>query len=383
MSVTEATPEPSSILPRPATNQVDFDSILAELKELPQWVLWRYIQRSGKWTKVPCQTNGWNADATDPDTWTSFAAARSAYNDGGYDGIGFVVSPDDPYTFIDLDHVISKGGVVEPWAAEYVRRFESYAELSPSETGIHIFVRANLNGLVGRKKAAKQVEMYDSGRFATFTGNLYGGVPKPIQEKNFEAREMHREVFGKADEGVADPNFSYTPSHEPLTPEEQSTLEMMFSFGNLNDCYRDLYENGFVPGKYREFPTQSEAEYHFCKEAGIWFDYEAVTVDRVARNAAFFRPKWDEYRGKKPYGLKTIGKAFNGRRPGYADELAREAEAAAKASRLDAAQTDTLESESGKTPGIKFRTFWGPNAEEVQPIDYLVEDPFYLPLEPV
>ena len=65
----------------------------AELKALPNWLMWRYLPpgRAGqKWRKVPFQTNGKYAKANDNSTWTTFEACRAAYDHGGFDGIGFV-----------------------------------------------------------------------------------------------------------------------------------------------------------------------------------------------------------------------------------------------------------------------------------------------------
>ncbi len=54
-----------------ATN-INVDNIPLELKELPQWVLWRYGERGGKRTKVPHQVNGKRAKVNDPKSRTTF-----------------------------------------------------------------------------------------------------------------------------------------------------------------------------------------------------------------------------------------------------------------------------------------------------------------------
>ena len=46
-----------------------FANIPAELKELRQWVCWRYTEREGKQTKVPYNVyTGGEADVTNPAT---------------------------------------------------------------------------------------------------------------------------------------------------------------------------------------------------------------------------------------------------------------------------------------------------------------------------
>src|SRR5881394_4068543 len=104
-------------LPRP----VYVEAIAAELKARPQWVLWRYEQRGGKWTKVPYQTNRARAAADASATWTTFELAWAQYGRGGYAGLGFVFSPDDPYTGVDLDKCRDpETRVIDPWALDIV-----------------------------------------------------------------------------------------------------------------------------------------------------------------------------------------------------------------------------------------------------------------------
>jgi primase-polymerase (primpol)-like protein len=73
----------------------DVSVIPSKLRETPQWVLWRWIQRDGKWTKPPFQTDGSPADTTDSSTWSSFSEAMSVYNSGSFNGIGYVTTAED------------------------------------------------------------------------------------------------------------------------------------------------------------------------------------------------------------------------------------------------------------------------------------------------
>ena len=83
----------------------NFDSIPAPLKALRQWVVWRVeTTETGRDTKIPYNPLTFiAASSTDPSTWVSFAEAVAGYQRGGWNGIGFVLSKDDPYTFVDLD----------------------------------------------------------------------------------------------------------------------------------------------------------------------------------------------------------------------------------------------------------------------------------------
>ncbi|MEJ7873118.1 MAG: hypothetical protein WKF67_12745 [Rubrobacteraceae bacterium] len=144
------------------------------LKTRPQWVNWRYaLSEAGKWTKHPYDPrSGRKASSTDLLTWSFFDQVAEAYRDeaGSYDGIGFVLCSGDPLTGIDLDDCRdAETGEVAAWAAEIVRYFDSYTELSPSGTGLHILVK-------GKAPALKRpgVEMYSIERYLTITGHAWG-----------------------------------------------------------------------------------------------------------------------------------------------------------------------------------------------------------------
>jgi putative DNA primase/helicase len=58
------------------------------------------------------------------------------------DGIGLVLTEDDPYAAGDLDHCRDpQSGEIQPWAQAIVNRLQSYTEISPSGTGLRILLR--------------------------------------------------------------------------------------------------------------------------------------------------------------------------------------------------------------------------------------------------
>lgn len=153
-----------------------------ELQERRQWICWKYEQVPGrsKPTKIPYNPEtGYKAKSTDRSTWTDFdTAVKSASK---YDGIGFVFTKEDPYVGIDLDHVLNeKGEFLTRDAQSLYETCNSYTEISPSGTGIHIIGKAKLrddaphrvDGNEENGTCAK--ELYDSGRYFTFTGHQMG-----------------------------------------------------------------------------------------------------------------------------------------------------------------------------------------------------------------
>ena len=162
---------------RPKYLQVHPENIPEQLIRLPQWVTWRAVWQDdrGKWTKVPYQLDGRPAKSTDPATWAEFSECLLAHQTGRFDGIGFVLTRDAGIIGVDLDHCIDAGGNVAPWAQQAVDTLNSYAEISPSGDGLHVFVLGTFpGGMTGRRKGG--VEVYAEGRYLTVTGHVLGEV---------------------------------------------------------------------------------------------------------------------------------------------------------------------------------------------------------------
>src|SRR6266567_4909839 len=116
-----------------------------ELIARPQWVVWRLEATGNRQTKIPYQLDGRKASSTDPKTWTTFDKAFQLFEQGKFDGVGFVFSADDPYLGIDLDACRNPAtGALTPWANQIVQRIDSYTEISPSGTGVKVIARARL-----------------------------------------------------------------------------------------------------------------------------------------------------------------------------------------------------------------------------------------------
>ena len=115
---------------------------------------------------------------------------KGAFDPKRHDGPGFVFRADDPFTGIDLDGCRDpKTEAVSEWAKEIVLKLGSYAEVSPSGTGVKIFVRGESPFATGRKIelsnaeriCAKQpaIEVYNCGRYFAVTGLRLQGPAEP------------------------------------------------------------------------------------------------------------------------------------------------------------------------------------------------------------
>jgi putative DNA primase/helicase len=177
---TEAKPKALDVIP---------DNIPAVLRELEQWVGWRYFrvrsrEEGWKWSKLPVQAmTGRNAKSNDPKTWAPFdeALAYHQAHRSTVDGVGFVFAESDPFAGVDLDDSLDPAsGELRSWAAPIVRDLNSYTEISPSGTGVKVFVRGGVPAWCDRHKAQYgkgEVEVYSSGRFFVVTGRRLEVVP--------------------------------------------------------------------------------------------------------------------------------------------------------------------------------------------------------------
>ena len=88
--------------------RVRCDDIPQELRDMPNWVLWRYKEddEGHDVGKIPLQPNGRPASCSDPDTWSTFDAVWRAYSDSErFDGISFALDGEG-IIGIDLDAVV-------------------------------------------------------------------------------------------------------------------------------------------------------------------------------------------------------------------------------------------------------------------------------------
>jgi primase-polymerase (primpol)-like protein len=164
--------------PKPKFLKPIQENIPDELKQYKSWVVWREeLSKDEKLTKMPYNAKtGMRASSTGERTWSDFHTAflRCKNANGKYDGIGFVLSDNDPFTGIDLDHCRdSQTGKIKDWAMEIINTIRSYTEISPSRSGIRIFTLADLP-TNGRKSS--KVEIYKKARYLTITGHRYDGI---------------------------------------------------------------------------------------------------------------------------------------------------------------------------------------------------------------
>jgi hypothetical protein len=165
----------------PTRLRLDVDAIPRELRQLG-WVLWRAESRGeGKPTKVPyCVADPTRkASSTDPSTWATFDdACEASAALVGVAGIGVVLTVVARISCIDLDRVLVGDRELDVRAEKIVGRCASWTEVSPSGTGLHVFVR----GTVPAAIKGDQIEIYSTDRYIAVTGHRWPGAPADVQD---------------------------------------------------------------------------------------------------------------------------------------------------------------------------------------------------------
>lgn len=280
------------------------ENIPAELRDRHQWVAWKAAIVSSKdgprTTKHPYRSARDKADSTDPTTWLSFEQACALVDHDGMDGIGFVFCDDDPYVGIDLDKCFdSDSGEIEPWAASVIENLDSYTELSPSGRGFHIIVRGRLPP-EGRRKG--RLEMYETGRYFTMTGNRWPDSPADIVNRQEALLTLHARVF--AEQHAERPPARSAPSSTAATNLDDNALIDHAMRAKNGSAFQRLWE-----GDHGDYPSQSEADAALCALLAFWTGRDAGRMDRLFRQSGLYRKKWDQKRGAKTYGQRTIDRA--------------------------------------------------------------------------
>ncbi len=291
---------------QPALLAVESNRSLWELAERRQFVGWKYAPNpdGGKPKKPPINPHtGKYANDTAPETWGTFAEAERAAIRYGLAGAGFVFTPEDPYAGVDLDNCRNpETGELEPWAERVVEAFDSYAEVSPSGTGVKIICRGRLPEWAGSRRGT--VEVYDQAQYFTLTGRaLEPGTPIRGAQRKLEA--LCRKLW-------PEPEESPTPhSPGPVRTVELEDEELLERARRARNGWK--FASLFDRGEATRYRSRSEADMDLCGLLAFWTNRDAERMDRLFRRSALMRQKWE----RGDYSRHTIERAITGCKSGY------------------------------------------------------------------
>jgi hypothetical protein len=293
----------------PKALSVKAENIPLELRRKPQWVVWRYERRDGKWTKPPFSVHtGHKASSTDPTTWVSFTAALKAYKSGSWNGVGFVPLPEDELVVVDQDNNTD---------LKLVTELNTYAERSPSGRGLHIVA----HGCKPDRECSKNgpLEMYDGltkdgkagGKYLTFTGARLKEARHTIHNRQDAITSIYERLLKPSSNGKAHTEKPAPPANdEPqpaVTDDEADELIEKAKKAKNGDKFSKLWA-GDWRGVVTKDQSQSAADLALCSMLAFWFAKDKAAMDRQFRRSDLMRDKWnrDDYRND------TLDKAIEG-----------------------------------------------------------------------
>ena len=210
-----------SFLPQRLRHEV----IPQELAVSNQWVVWKYkvnTQKNGKFrvNKQPCQPkNPFSVVSRNcPSDWSDLATAlRCAKESPHIDGIGYLFVEGDGLIGIDLDNCRN------PYTCKireeylfWIKKFGSYAEISPSGTGVKIwakgtvsdnyFVSSEASGFRILNYAGGEMEIYRHGQYFVVTTQMINGFD------SIKDAQAELDVICEFSQSITNWNSKYYPN---------------------------------------------------------------------------------------------------------------------------------------------------------------------------
>lgn len=289
-------------------------NIPPEMTALKNWVVWKKEKRgNGQMAKVSYIPNSdRHARSNSPETWTDFKTALESYksNSGKYAGIGFNLS-NSPYVVIDIDHCINDDGIVNEWAEKIINDLNSYTEISPSGTGIHIFLRDDKNEVILEKKRNKRIEIYKEKRYMTMTGHIYNGH-KDISVVGSEFYNLCRSELQDKERLKGEIKKTEPLSIDTEIPSiDDNKLISIMSNAKNGDKFKKLFFYGDISEYKKESgeDDQSRADLALMNILCFYTQGNAKRMEFLFNKSAL--AKRDKWKTREDYRTFTINEAIN------------------------------------------------------------------------
>lgn len=317
------------------------DDYLADLRDSKKWVCWTYEKRDGKKTKPPIAPfdSSKYAKSNDKSTWGTYSEAVDyhARDDTDTEGVGFMLDGEGVVVGVDLDGCRHPDtGELEPWAEDIVDELDTYTEVSPSGTGLRLFVVGLLPDGRNKRKQERtldlpewveenknaEVEVYDRTRYMTYTGEHVDGTPTEAKPRNDTLRRVHEEyVADSTDEsgrsrgesasggsvdlsGVDGDGADSDTDSASFTNEFGQSLAQIREWSEKLDDVLTHLEPGYP------LPNDDDSPSGYDQSAAsmlYWWRFSDSDIARIIRR---FRPR--EKLKRDDYLERTISKAKGG-----------------------------------------------------------------------
>lgn len=199
--------------------KVNFDAIPQEMRDIPQWFMWKAIdtgRSDGKLSKYPTDINDNKITWNDTDELYTFSEVRNAYESSNqFAGISFNVAGSG-LIIIDIDLENDENG--QPTLTEKEKLFlnAGYVEKSVSGRGYHVVLKGDLPTSLQNSKNVydeydNKLEVFYNTGFIAVTGDVYENhslidnveiseqfinyLSKNYKDKNADSPTSHLEAY--------------------------------------------------------------------------------------------------------------------------------------------------------------------------------------------
>lgn len=237
---------------KPALVPCTPENIPKQLRDAKRWAPWAapWNAELEKYSKVPHRADRVTSGLSNGSTvgWVTFDKALAAYraHPDLFAGVGYLMTGHHGVVGVDLDYCV-KDGVVAPWAAEVAAKLDSYTEISPSGTGLHVFLSGDLpedwSVKLGPKPQDRKqpgIDVYGGGaRFLTVTGAHFAGSPRDLRAAGPALEQLAAQYRKSKD--VAKLHVLPLPDTSDLEVPSASDLDLTYK---VADFLRDGPEDG-------------------------------------------------------------------------------------------------------------------------------------------
>lgn len=327
---------------------------LEELKDRKVWVCYPMIPNPaghdgrGSYDKPPVNPRTLrNGSTTNRSTWSDFETAAACIgkpakvklkgkeHDCTIRGVGLPLSGSDGKSAFDLDDCLNleglpddmpldldtleKEGRITETAADVIRLMDTYAEASPSNTGVRVIYsgdpwpkgyakKIKVPGIDGKPA---DFDIYEPGKYVTITGRAI--LDKPIADRTKELLQIRAKYWkdkittekepaelpsvALSDTSPADQWSRWQEEMKRLTDQEIWDAILKRDVKNI---ITPLYK-GDLSGYHN---NHSEADQALCDYL-YQFTHDTVLTDRLFRLSGLYREKWD----RDDYRRGTLQKA--------------------------------------------------------------------------
>jgi len=181
----------ASDLPAPPTESGVYPE---DRVKVSRWLTWKQADDGRKIPRAPYHNSDrpdTYVSAQDPTIWTDFDSASDWAEKLPHHELAYVIPNRDDFdtdlVVVDYDDARDPDtGEIHPVVHEHLKDADSYADVSPSGTGIHILCRGRLPERVKTISddlpehdafPEASIEVYESARFITMTGTHIAGTP--------------------------------------------------------------------------------------------------------------------------------------------------------------------------------------------------------------